>query len=200
MHLSPQEVVVDKLEDFVNILFVANDNNNKEASAPPAVLSAGVWTLALVAPKQVYPRLTTKLLQVLKNPALTEISRTDLEITATPEGELYNKDVMKCRSRGWGGGSVTSGGDTIALAAKVSIVAFMAVGKSVNSLVSFFTADDDFVLKNVKRESKAYSHKDQMDELELQRELDAKKGIKRDMTPKQKELLAVELAKEAVIR
>ena len=52
----------------------------------------------------------------------------------------------------------------------------------------------------MKRESKAYSHKDQMDELELQRELDAKKGIKKDLTPKQKELLAVELAKEAVIR
>ena len=62
-----------------------------------AVLSAGVWTLALVAPKQVYPRLTTKLLQVLKNPALTEITKTDLEITATPEGELYNKEVIKCR-------------------------------------------------------------------------------------------------------
>ena len=76
----------------------------------------------------------------------------------------------------------------------------MVVEKKNMIWLFFFSADDDFVLKNVKRESKAYSHKDQMDELELQRELDAKKGIKKDLTPKQKELLAVELAKEAVIR
>ena len=39
-----------------------------------------------------------------------------------------------------------------------------------------------------------------MADLALQKELDAKKGKKKELTPKQKELMAVELAKEAVIR
>ena len=100
LHINPQQVVEDKLEDLVNILFARATNNNasKEAASPPtSVLSACVWTLALVAPKRVYARLSTEVLQVLKNPALKEISKTDLEIAATPEGELYNDEVIK----GW---------------------------------------------------------------------------------------------------
>ena len=102
LHLNPQQVVVGKLEDLVGILFARSTNNNnanKDAAAiPPAVLSACVWTLALVAPKQVYERLATEVLEVLKNPALKEVSKVDLEIAALPEGELYNVEVIKCKS------------------------------------------------------------------------------------------------------
>ena len=90
-------MVVDRLEDFINILFSRNTNNNsssKEAASPP-VLSACVWTLALVAPKEFYARVTAEILLVLKNPALKEVTVTDMEIAATPEGELYNQDVIK---------------------------------------------------------------------------------------------------------
>ena len=66
--------------------------------------------------------------------------------------------------------------------------------------MSFSASDDNSHLKNVKRENKAYSYKDQMADLQLQKELDAKKGKKKELTAKQKELMAGEIAKEAVIR
>ena len=64
----------------------------------------------------------------------------------------------------------------------------------------FPAGEEDSGQKNIKRENKAYSYKDQMADLALQKELDAKKGKKKELTAKQKELMAVELAKEAVIR
>ena len=101
LHLNPQEVVVEKLEDLVNILFARGANNNAAAKdvapIPSSVLSACVWTLALVAPQQVYERLATEVLEILKNPALKEVSKVDLEIAALPEGELYNQEVIKCK-------------------------------------------------------------------------------------------------------
>ena len=68
-----------------------------------------------------------------------------------------------------------------------------------NSL--FISASDENAhLRNMKRENKGYSYKDQIADFELQKELDAKKGKKKELTAKQKELMAGEIAKEAVIR
>ncbi|RZF42330.1 hypothetical protein LSTR_LSTR016272 [Laodelphax striatellus] len=59
--------------------------------------------------------------------------------------------------------------------------------------------------KNVKRESKVYSYKEQQEEMALRRELEEKKrrqGKIKDpeLTPKQKEALRIQLEKEAAIR
>jgi hypothetical protein len=59
--------------------------------------------------------------------------------------------------------------------------------------------------RNIKRESKAYSYKEQMEELQLIRELEEKRireGKKKapEMTPKQKEAIRVQLEKESAIR
>ena len=59
--------------------------------------------------------------------------------------------------------------------------------------------DTDNDTKNIKRESKAYSHKDQLEEIALRKELEKKRG-KREMTPKQKEAFKAQLEKESVIR
>ena len=59
-------------------------------------------------------------------------------------------------------------------------------------------------VKNIKRESKAYSYKEQMEELELRKELEAKKKqkglVEEDLTPKQKEAMKIQLEKESAIR
>lgn len=59
--------------------------------------------------------------------------------------------------------------------------------------------------KNMKRESKVYSYKEQQEELALRRELEEKRRregkIKEpEMTPKQKEAMRLQLEKEAAIR
>ncbi|XP_046688091.1 eIF-2-alpha kinase activator GCN1-like [Homalodisca vitripennis] len=59
--------------------------------------------------------------------------------------------------------------------------------------------------KNMKRESKVYSYKEQQEELALRRELEEKrrregKGKEPELTPKQKEALRMQLDKEAAIR
>jgi len=58
---------------------------------------------------------------------------------------------------------------------------------------------------NMKRESKAYSYKDQLEELQLRRELaDGKKNdgknIVKELTPKQKEAIKLQLSKESSVR
>lgn len=60
-------------------------------------------------------------------------------------------------------------------------------------------------IKNMKRESKAYSFKEQQEEIMLRKEIEAKKikegKIKKpELSPKQKEAMAIELEKESVIR
>ncbi|XP_077511063.1 lethal (3) 80Fj [Amblyomma americanum] len=57
--------------------------------------------------------------------------------------------------------------------------------------------------KNIKRESKVYSYKEQMEEIELKKELEAKKKTKvqePELTKKQKEVLDAQLQKEHVVR
>ena len=61
------------------------------------------------------------------------------------------------------------------------------------------------VARNMKRESRVYSYKEQMEELELIRELEEKKKregkIKEpELNPKQKEAIRVQLEKESIIR
>ena len=89
--------MVGRLEDFVNILFGRNSSGGNKEAASPAVLSACVWTLALVAPKEFYPRVTEEILPVLNNAALKEVTLIDLEIAAAPEGELYNQEIIRCK-------------------------------------------------------------------------------------------------------
>jgi len=60
-------------------------------------------------------------------------------------------------------------------------------------------------VKNMKRESKAYSYKEQQEEIMLRKEIEAKKiregKLKKpELTPKQKEAIALELEKESTIR
>uniref|UniRef100_G1SPJ5 Stalled ribosome sensor GCN1 n=2 Tax=Oryctolagus cuniculus TaxID=9986 RepID=G1SPJ5_RABIT len=65
------------------------------------------------------------------------------------------------------------------------------------------SAQQDSIKKaNMKRENKAYSFKEQIIELELKEEIKKKKGIKEEvqLTSKQKEMLQVQLDKEAQIR
>ncbi|GMR42536.1 hypothetical protein PMAYCL1PPCAC_12731 [Pristionchus mayeri] len=60
--------------------------------------------------------------------------------------------------------------------------------------------DETAGVKNAKRENKAYSYKDQMAELQLMKELAEKRRKEGKMTPKQKEMMDKELAKEKAIR
>lgn len=65
--------------------------------------------------------------------------------------------------------------------------------------------EDTMNIKNMKRESKAYSFKEQQEEIMLRKEIEAKKikegKIKKpELSPKQKEAMAIELEKESTIR
>lgn len=60
-------------------------------------------------------------------------------------------------------------------------------------------------IKNMKRESKAYSYKEQQEEILLRKEIEAKKikegKIKEpELSTKQKEVMAIELERERLIR
>ena len=60
-------------------------------------------------------------------------------------------------------------------------------------------------MKNMKRESKAYSFKEQQEEMQLRKELEDEKkkaGLIKapELSDKQKEIVRVELEKEAAIR
>ena len=74
-----------------------------------------------------------------------------------------------------------------------------------DSFMENLTKENAADLMNVKRESKAYSYKEQLEEIALRKEIEEKK--KREgkwkepkLTPKQKELLANQLEKESAIR
>lgn len=60
-------------------------------------------------------------------------------------------------------------------------------------------------MKNMKRESKAYSFKEQQEEMQLRKEIEEKKrkaGLIKEpeMSEKQKEAIKIEMEKESVIR
>lgn len=64
---------------------------------------------------------------------------------------------------------------------------------------------EDVPIKNIKRESKAYSFKEQQEEIQIRKEIEEKKrkaGVIKapEMSEKQKETMRHELEKEAVIR
>lgn len=64
---------------------------------------------------------------------------------------------------------------------------------------------EDSAEMNMKRESKAYSYKDQLEELQLRRELAESKRTNskndaKDLTPKQKEAIKLQLGKEGAVR
>lgn len=72
---------------------------------------------------------------------------------------------------------------------------------------SFFRLEnaDENVVKNMKRESKAYSFKEQQEEIQLRKELEEKKKkagkVKAfEFSDKQKEIIRLELEKETKIR
>jgi hypothetical protein len=65
--------------------------------------------------------------------------------------------------------------------------------------------ENELNVKNMKRESKVYSYKEQLEELQLRRELEEKrrkqgKLKEPQLTPKQKEALRLQLEKESSIR
>ena len=71
------------------------------------------------------------------------------------------------------------------------------------SLLESFKKSDD--VTNIKRENKAYSYKEQMEELALRKEIEEKKRregkwVEPKLTPKQKELVAQQLEKESAVR
>ncbi|CAG0913373.1 unnamed protein product [Notodromas monacha] len=75
------------------------------------------------------------------------------------------------------------------------------------SIIEALRQENALNAKNMKRESKAYSYKEQMEEIELKKELskkkkpEAKKALDLDgLTPKQKETVKLELEKEEGIR
>lgn len=66
-------------------------------------------------------------------------------------------------------------------------------------------SENELNVKNVKRESKVYSYKEQLEELQLRRELEEKrrkqgKLKEPQLTPKQKETLRLQLQRESAIR
>lgn len=66
-------------------------------------------------------------------------------------------------------------------------------------------SDNSLNMKNMKRESKVYTFKEQQEELALRQELEEKKrkqgkGKDPELTQKQKEALRQQLEKESVIR
>ncbi|KAJ4427091.1 hypothetical protein ANN_24706 [Periplaneta americana] len=73
------------------------------------------------------------------------------------------------------------------------------------SVISGKDTENELNAKNMKRESKVYSYKEQLEELQLRRELEEKKrkqGKLKEpqLTPKQKEALRLQLEKESMIR
>lgn len=75
----------------------------------------------------------------------------------------------------------------------------------INLFTIIFCSDDTNSAMNLKRESKAYSYKDQLEELQLRRELEEKKRkegkIKEPQyTPKQLEAIKNQKSKEQAIR
>ncbi|XP_043262082.1 eIF-2-alpha kinase activator GCN1 [Colletes gigas] len=100
----------------------------------------------------------------LNDPEILKVTKDEYFTYLTPEGELYNKSVLRANDE--------------------------------NDILSSM---------NMKRESKAYSFKEQQEELQLRRELYEKKKkegkIKEPkLTPKQEENLKAQIAKEAAIR
>lgn len=75
-----------------------------------------------------------------------------------------------------------------------------------NSNLFFRTeTTEDTAIKNMKRESKAYSFKEQQEEMQLRKEIEEKKKKAGKIKPleysdKQKEIIRVELEKESAIR
>jgi hypothetical protein len=66
-------------------------------------------------------------------------------------------------------------------------------------------SENELNVKNMKRESKVYSYKEQLEELQLRRELEEKrrkqgKLKEPQLTPKQKEAVRLQLEKESTIR
>ncbi|XP_021942062.1 eIF-2-alpha kinase activator GCN1, partial [Zootermopsis nevadensis] len=73
------------------------------------------------------------------------------------------------------------------------------------SVLSGKDSENELNVKNVKRESKVYSYKEQLEELQLRRELEEKrrkqgKLKEPQLTPKQKETLRLQLQRESAIR
>ncbi|PSN31349.1 eIF-2-alpha kinase activator GCN1, partial [Blattella germanica] len=73
------------------------------------------------------------------------------------------------------------------------------------SVISGKDNESELNAKNMKRESKAYSYKEQLEELQLRRELEEKrrkqgKLKEPELTPKQKEVLRLQLEKERAVR
>ncbi|KAI5717848.1 hypothetical protein M8J77_012296 [Diaphorina citri] len=73
------------------------------------------------------------------------------------------------------------------------------------TLLESLDANSDSHLTNLKRESKAYSYREQLEEIQLRKELEAKKAREgkqkqTQYTPKQKEAIKAQLDKEADIR
>lgn len=73
------------------------------------------------------------------------------------------------------------------------------------SVIATKDSENELNARNMKRESKVYSYKEQLEELQLRRELEEKrrkagKFKEPELTPKQKEALRQQLAKESAIR
>ncbi|XP_014262100.1 eIF-2-alpha kinase activator GCN1 [Cimex lectularius] len=73
------------------------------------------------------------------------------------------------------------------------------------SVISNKDNDSSLNIKNMKRESKVYSYKEQQEEIALRKELEDKKRkegklTEPELTPKQKEMVKIQLEKEAFIR
>lgn len=67
---------------------------------------------------------------------------------------------------------------------------------------SVLPSNEEEKLSQIKRENKAYSYKEQLEEIQLRKELDQKKGKSKEvqLTPKQKEAVKNQLEKEGAIR
>lgn len=107
-----------------------------------------------------------------------QIDEKSVGIFRTLKGQLYNTDVI----------------EQFVFFNKVYLIKniFLSIKKK------FRNADDAIALKNVKRESKLYSYKEQMAELQLRKELAEKNRREGKLTERQTKAVEEELKKEQV--
>lgn len=120
----------------------------------------------------------------LSDSRIRQITKDDYFTYLTPEGELYDKSVVP--------------GLVIIIFKKSFLIYYYY-------LLHRFFRDDSNAAMNLKRESKAYSYKEQLEEQQLRRELEEKKRKEGKIkppqyTPKQLEAIKNQKMKEQAIR
>nr|CAD7392316.1 unnamed protein product [Timema cristinae] len=156
LKLEP-EVFIKQFEENIKKMLI-------DEYTPTQCLENCLETVVDLNPEVILPPLVIHVGEILGDPAILHVTKTEYFTFLMPEGELYDK-------------SVVSGKDH----------------------------ENELDARNMKRESKVYSYKEQLEEIQLRRELEDKKRkqgkLKEpELTVKQKEAMRLQLEKESAIR